>query len=1859
MAEFKQWSLQGSRRFSLVELAILFGASAIALSSPQRAIAQSITSAPDSTDTRVNRDGNRYDIDGGVRSRGGANLFHDFERFGLSRDEIANFLSNPDIRNILARVSGGEASFIDGLIQVSGGESNLFLMNPAGIIFGTNARLDVAADFMATTATGIGFAEGWFNATGDNDYASLVGTPSRFAFATDQPGSLVNAGTLSVAAGQNLSLLVGTVINTGVLSAPSGTITVSAVPGESLVRISQEGHLLNLEIAAPDGTEGQLPFTPLELPTLLTGSEFISATGVEVNPDGSVRLTGSNGSALLEPGTTLVSGTVDASAVDALAAGSMPQIAVTDDRVALLNATLDASSATGGGTIRVGGDYQGSGTLPNAQYTYVDAASSLTANGVSSASLNNLPADGGRIIVWAEGTTVFHGNVAARGGDLGGDGGFAEISGHDHLMFRGTADLSASNGASGTLLLDPENIIISGAAIDDPVDVGDALPDIFQNDFPGNDITLTTATLEINGNNTNLLLEATNDIRVESLPERDVDFGPDEVTQPVLFLLGAGDIQFRADSDGSGEGSFITDPTHWIVAPGRNIGISGVDIDVGTIVASNNNAASGSIVLDAIGNITATQLDTTVTAANGEEFRADAGSITLDAIGRIEISNRLRAWSQIGRGGLVDIEAGESVQISDIEAFTEGELDFNDGISSHIIIRSDQDIDLSSGDLNSSNLNIAADIILEAPGVIDTRNSTLNSAAILGSGGSIRIGSPGVISREALLGEIITQSNNEIAGNVEVFATNISLSGNINALGGSAGGSITLNGDVSLLNDISINEIDNELVDATEVGSIVFSGSVNGNRSLTLNAGDIDFQSTVDVSELDIAAEDVDFQDAVSVGELDIDVTNLVNFEGAVNSDRTLNITAGDVNFQGTVNVGELTITSNTTEVDSNISTNDNINLNSQVILNNSVAIEAQNSTIALNNGLNAGTHNLRLRAEELVLQGDIVGNGSRLILHPFDPSQSISLGSEDFNTNSFDLSQNELDTLSGFSRVRIGRANGTGGITIADDIELNVPTRLDPGEGAIALNHSITTPGTDLILGTTLLGDDVRIQTNDGILRFRGTVDGTYNFTVNAGAGNINFREEVGDSDPLDDVRIRNTGVLRIQDGVALHGTLTQRGAERARLAGTVQIGEGDLVWRSPLILIDDTSLISASGDIQVNARIRRAVNADLDEGLRLEASSGNIRTRNIRLAGDNISLISDAEIGVIRTGNLNSSNDAGGGDIEVQAGLSITTGNINSSAIDGDAGDVFLDPENDIQVGFINAESDNGRGGDVTAITQQFFRATNTFTALDGTDASISAIGGAQGGDITITHDGGARLVFFNVGALNLSNNGVVGAIATGTPDDVNLIAPLQGFLGPYAQLDGAGDIRIITTPQPVPETDDREETPSHIEANGPLDDLEIDGEVFELEAYFTEQFEDYLDLPETRIRSFSEIRSILQRIEQETGERPAIIYATFTPENLDISERLQPIPVRITMQNNDILHLIMVFANGEEPVQALVPELTRGQVPDAVDAFLTDGIFAIAGPDAALERRYLSQAQQFYQWLINPLRQTIEENGITNLVFVLDEGLRSVPLAALHDKEDYIITEYSLGLMPSVSLTDTRYTNPRQADVLAMGISDFSRVNLRSLPAVPFELQNISRVGWESVVLQNDEATIANLIATRQQRPFGIIHLATHAVFNGDRPENSYIQFWQESLSLNEVRNLGLDSTIVNLMVLSACQTALGNYEAELGFAGFAAQASVRSVLATLWQVNDTGTMVLMDEFYRQLQHGTSTIKAEALRQAQLALLRGDIRLDSNGQLVDARTGEILVSPEIMRAVLIPSADLSHPYIWSGFTIVGSPW
>jgi filamentous hemagglutinin family protein len=278
-------------KINLIGITSLFLSTSFLINALQNSAVAQITATPNDAGTMVNQSGNQLNIQGGTEA--GKNLFHSFEKFGVNKGQTANFISKPEIENILGRVTGGDASVINGLIQVTGGNSNLYLMNPAGIIFGADASLNVPAAFTATTGNGIGFGDKWFNAFGTNDYAELIANPDAFAFT--QAGAILNDGNLAVKPGQNLTLLGGSVINTRGISAPGGSITVKSVSGEKVVRITQPGSILSIE-TRPISELSSLPNNwtlPIStLPELLTGGVVTNATGLTISGD-EVKLTGS------------------------------------------------------------------------------------------------------------------------------------------------------------------------------------------------------------------------------------------------------------------------------------------------------------------------------------------------------------------------------------------------------------------------------------------------------------------------------------------------------------------------------------------------------------------------------------------------------------------------------------------------------------------------------------------------------------------------------------------------------------------------------------------------------------------------------------------------------------------------------------------------------------------------------------------------------------------------------------------------------------------------------------------------------------------------------------------------------------------------------------------------------------------------------------------------------------------------------------------------------------------------------------------------------------------------------------------------------------------------------------------------------------------------------------------------------------------------------------------------------------------------------------------------------------------------------------------------------------------------------
>ena len=257
---------------------------------------------------------------------------------------------------------------------------------------------------------------------------------------------------------------------------------------------------------------------------------------------------------------------------------------------------------------------------------------------------------------------------------------------------------------------------------------------------------------------------------------------------------------------------------------------------------------------------------------------------------------------------------------------------------------------------------------------------------------------------------------------------------------------------------------------------------------------------------------------------------------------------------------------------------------------------------------------------------------------------------------------------------------------------------------------------------------------------------------------------------------------------------------------------------------------------------------------------------------------------------------------------------------------------------------------------------------------------------------------------------------------------------------------------------------------------------------------------------------------------------------------------------------------------------------------------------------ESEILPLSQKLYNWLIQPVESTLTENQIETLVFVLDGSFRNVPMTVLHDGKQYLVEKYNIALTQSLQLFEPKPLTEITLEALSAGLTQ-ERFGFAPLQYVAQEITQIESQ-LPSEVLLDREFTSTNLDNEVKSTATPILHFATHGQFSS-QAEDTFILAWDEPINVNELDNLlrtreeSVTSTL-ELLVLSACETAKGDDRATLGLAGVAIRAGARSTLASLWLVDDESTALLMSEFYQKLKTGIN--KAEALRQAQLSLLQG---------------------------------------------------
>ena len=1247
-----------------------------------------------------------------------------------------------------------------------------------------------------------------------------------------------------------------------------------------------------------------------------------------------------------------------------------------------------------------------------------------------------------------------------------------------------------------------------------------------------------------------------------------------------------------------------------------------IDSSSGIINSSSTNSNGGDITITTPANITLGEINTS-TQTN------QAGTLTVTGE-KIALTGNINTSGNSGTGSNSTfnnpVELNQPITVNTSGTSGSGNIIFNNTINSIPANNNGLTIQAGNGNIQFNNTVNLGGLEINAQTV--NSNSPINLDT-----GNLKINSSDTVT----LPQDINTTN---GSNVEITATNNIITGNITTNGqpitlNSSNGNITTN--PGILNTSSPNNGGNITIitpQTLNLGGVNTSTSNGQAGNVTLNTGnnpiilngDINTSSNNGVgsqqqynSPLQLASPNITLTSSGTNNSGDIIFNNSING----NSNLTLNAGSGNITFSTVGDSNPLSSlqvnTTGLTTLKGNLTTNNNIdfsNASGGTQLENPIIINTtgNNGNILFNNSPITGSQTLTLNAGNGTISLNTVGNNNNPINGLiFQQASALNLFGDIYTSAGLNFSSVNTVNVSGNS-VTLDTSIGNG---VIDFIGSTLA-----GQGKLTLNAG----NNDVNLDTFTTESSL-----NGLGITAGTVQANAPITLGSGGLNINA-----------------SNIVNLNANIVSNGTVA--------VTANNDITTRDIT-ASPGITLN-----SRNGNITVNSLNSSSPNAN-GGGISLSTPQGNITTNTLNSsspgnAGGNISL--EANTGNVTTGNILTSGSTGG-NVTVKAQTSITTGQIDTQG-QTQGGNVFLDPINDVQVEFINAESPNGLGGNVFAeSTQGYFRATNSFpTQFSPTGtASISTAGRLGGGSITIRQAGGPLnppVAPFEIGG-NLAMNGTASVITTG---DFNIL-PLQSFEGSFT----SGNIVISTDDAPnippnippnvnqplidtgvilqqdalIPPDQEQkiEETSPEIIINDNNNFLSkkilstvdiafgfdnLDSTFLALEQSRNQEFKQHLGVQGTQLNR-SEVQQLLKELEIKTKQAYAIVYIVSREEQLEI----------------------IVVPSFGEPIRHSVPEATKEKLFPVVRQLQSE----ITNPRKRDTVSYQAPAEQLYQWMIQPIEDDLKRLGISTILFSLDAGLRSLPMAVLWDGQQFLTEKYGISLIPSTSLIDFRYQPIGQAQVLAMGASQFQQQN--PLPAVPIELQNITEI-WPGEKFLNERFTLENLKSQRRISDFQVIHLATHADFKTGSPSNSFIQLWNEKLPLTELPNLGWDNPIVELLTLSACRTALGDRRSELGFAGLAVQAGVKSALASLWYVSDQGTLGLMSEFYESLKQ--DPIKAIALQEAQIDMIQGKTRIE-NDQLIT--TFGAIPLPENLTESNITS--LSHPYYWSGFTMIGSPW
>lgn len=1170
-----------------------------------------------------------------------------YSGFNIGGHETVRFIQPDSSSRVLNRISGGSPTQIDGSLIANG---IVYIVNPAGVVFGQGSMVNVGGlHAAAASMTNADFTRGI----------------DRF---TDAEGSVINRGMI---VSPEVTLFGRAVENTGSVISPNGV--VAFVAGEDLylgerggnlyVKVEgvggavQAGGVQNLGTVSAPGGKVMVGSGDM-FGVMIASSSRIAAKDVTIQ--------GGKGA------TTSVSGTIDASTSTPGAIGG--SIDVRGDLVGLFDATIDASGPAGGGKIRIGGDFHG-GDGPRASRTFVSEGSILRADAT-------VAGDGGSVVVWSDEITRFNGNISARGSGTG-DGGIAEVSGKETLLYSGFADLRAQHGAKGTLLLDPKNIRIEAAGVD-PIPGDTAF-----GDASSADRTFTPATVVAALDGADLVLQANNDITVVDTIDASGNAGDGSLT-----LQAGRSIAIESDITIKGDFSATANDTDGsLVAAERDAGAASITMSAGTTIdtsANNDNITLRVLAGGAADTSAASMTVASLNAGTGHVLVRHAGPTGSQGIQRADGASTITAASAAfatngaGGGGFVGTSA-EPVQLSvdNLEAVAQ---------SGGAFFTNDKDLDVGGATLGG------------LTGIFVT------SAAVQGDLGLDVNGALNVT--EAI----------SVARNVDIAATDgVVLNANVTSNNVIAGAS-AVNADSDGDNNTGGNP------DALVIGNGFTLGSTDSNLALTV--GDLDINPTGaistgagDLSIVGSAASDlIGIGAGVAGNDLTLSSAELANIA-------TSNLTIGDAGTTA-LEVGGLAAT-DLTGVDGSINlAADVITFQSDAEFTNVVA-RATDSVIVQGN-LSTATGDLILEGDSDSIAGgtDNVQIGANLSLNAngdldVAATNGISLtGGAGTEVTFAGATVTLADVASAASNVRVQ----AGGNIAAGDISIGAGTltiELDAGDvGAFGAELGQINAGSVA----------VSAGNNDDVL-FTGTITTSLAGGVDIDGGAVEFQDDVT-ANGAGIVRITNVGVLTISEGapIVAGGGFTQDGL------GTVTLGADITTTGDAISFLRAVTLADTAADlvtINTTSGSPAGANITLSSTTNGTVAGGQSMTLNAGTGGD---ILFTGGVGAVtRLGTLAVTNARNvtatlavqANAVQQVAGTGLTTFSSTLTAI---GGGIDL---NGTAFSFSNT---------VNSATGGLFSVTNSGAMTIGPAAAITATGGftqdgagavSLGANITTTGD------------------------------------------------------------------------------------------------------------------------------------------------------------------------------------------------------------------------------------------------------------------------------------------------------------------------------------------------------------------------------------------------------------------------------------------------------------------------------------------------------------------------------------------